>query len=74
MPLAATLSVISMLAACQTTTRISATEAEAAAETEATPAVCRAWLAIRYSRQDTPQTQRQVVAGNAARRAYGCPQ
>ncbi len=72
--LAVVLSAISMLAACQTTTQISATEAEAAAEAEATPAVCRAWLAIRYSRHDTPETQRQVIASNAARRAYGCPE
>jgi hypothetical protein len=70
MPPAAALSVISMLAACQATTRTS--EIEAAAEAGGAPAVCRVWLPIRYSRSDTPETQRQVIGENAARIGYGC--
>ncbi len=50
-------------------------EAEAVAEGEAAgrSAVCRAWLAITYSRQDTAETQRQIRGNNAARAGYGCP-
>ncbi len=49
-----------------------ATSAES--ETAATYlAVCGQWRAISYSRNDSPQTVRQIVGSNAARTGYGCP-
>ncbi len=60
-----------MLTACQATTKTA--ETEAAAEAGGPPDVCRVWLPIRYSRSDTPETQRQAIGENAARVGYGCP-
>lgn len=34
--------------------------------------VCRSWAPVTYSSKDTPQTQLEVRAGNAAREAWGC--
>lgn len=45
-----------------------------ATEATADPlAVCKEWRAITYSRNDTPETQRQIVGNNAARGGWGCP-
>ena len=77
-PLLSAISIaISILTGCATTTHIFATEqeAEVVAQGEAAgrSAVCRAWRAITYSRQDTAKTQREIRGNNAARAGYGCP-
>lgn len=75
--LALLLSVSSMSMGCQAVPRIFATpeEAEAVAEAEhvGPPSVCSEWRVITYSRNDTPETTRQVIGNNAARHGYGCP-
>lgn len=54
------------LAGCQTLaqTRI--------AETKVVASVCTAFPAFTYSSKDTPETQLEAQAQNAARVAYGC--
>jgi hypothetical protein len=51
----ALLAVLPLLAACKTTTPISATDAS-----------CLAYEPIRYSRTDTEATRRQIIEHNAA--------
>ena len=39
-------------------------------ERKLTAGVCKAWLPVTYSSQDTPETQMEARANNAARKAY----
>lgn len=63
-----TLGMTSCLAACSPTlgTLTGATEADRATAA----GVCRVWTPVTYSSQDTEQTQLEVRANNAARKAY----
>lgn len=60
------LATVWLLVGCQTiqTTPTDETERRIAAD------VCRVWLPVTYSSRDTPETQIEVRAGNAARNAY----
>ena len=60
------LGMIFCLAGCQTIqpTRTAATDQRIAAD------VCKAWTPVTYSRRDTPETQTEARANNAARAAY----
>lgn len=60
-----------MLIGCMTTTDFGGTTRQKA-EADVLDEVCRVWLPIRWSRNDTAPTIRQVKAGNAARKAWGC--
>lgn len=61
----------SMLMGCPSMTRTAGIDSEAVEATEeATPRVCEVWQTITYSRQDTSETQSQIIGGNAARASW----
>lgn len=61
----------SMLMGCPSMTRTAGIDSETAETAgDRSPRVCEVWETITYSRQDTPETQRQIVGGNAARATW----